>query len=236
MKYIHRLPGLMLICMLPLVSSCSEPPQKDLVGEWHFDTVSSGRVLDVSGHDNHATVRTDAADSFQDGLLVLDGDDDNVLTVPLSPSLRQTDGGITLIARVYRTANHNVAIVAHAYPTLFFGFHGLQFKWQVKLDSGRQGVCYADPKYRAELHRWHHVAATYNGWVARLYVDGRQICSDWTFGSILMPEAPFTIGAYVDDDGQIIDELSGQMDSVRIYRRALSSNEIEALYRADAAL
>jgi len=120
--------------------------------------------------------------------------------------------------------------VAHGYPTLFFGFHDLQFKWQVALSNGRNAVCYADKKYRAELNRWYHVAATYDGWVARLYVNGQEICNDWAFGSIRMPEAPFTVGAYVDDEGNIVDEMSGMISDARIYDGALSADAIASLF------
>jgi hypothetical protein len=49
-----------------------------------------------------------------------------------------------------------------------------------------------------------------------------------------MPETPFTIGAYLDDHGKIVDEMSGLIDDVRIYSRALSAREINSL-AADAA-
>lgn len=44
-----------------------------------------------------------------------------------------------------------------------------------------------------------------------------------------MPDVPFTIGAYLDDDQKIVDEISGRIDDVRIYARALSASEIRAL-------
>jgi hypothetical protein len=44
-----------------------------------------------------------------------------------------------------------------------------------------------------------------------------------------MPDVPFTIGAYVDENGAIIDEITGRIDDVRIYSRALSRSEIVEL-------
>ena len=44
-----------------------------------------------------------------------------------------------------------------------------------------------------------------------------------------MPNAPFTIGGYLDEDGKIVDEMTGLIDDVRIYSRALSASEIKAL-------
>jgi hypothetical protein len=217
--------------LLLLPAACTTPPpDQGLVGWWKFDEVRGLAAADSSGHGNSATVLNgEWAAGADGGALLLDGSGDSVVTVPLSDTLRATSTGITVSALAFRTAEHNVALVAHGYPTLFFGFHGAQFKWEVSLDNGRGGSCYADPKYHADLNRWYHVAATYNGWVARLYVDGEEICKDWTWGSIKMPDTPFTIGSYLDARGKIVDEMTGLIDDVRIYDRALSAREIKAL-------
>ena len=217
-----------LLLLLP--SACTTPPDQSLVGWWKLDEAQGLAAADSSGHGNSATVANGEWSAGADGgALLLDGANDSVVTVPLSDSLRSTASAITVTALAFRTEEHNVALVAHGYPTLFFGFHGSQFKWQVSLANGRSAPCYADRKYRAELNRWYHVAATYNGWVARLYVDGEEICKHWTWGSIKMPETPFTIGSYLDDDGKIVDEMSGLIGDVRIYNRALSASQIKAL-------
>jgi hypothetical protein len=44
-----------------------------------------------------------------------------------------------------------------------------------------------------------------------------------------MPEVPFTIGGYLEDSGRIVDEITGRIDDVRIYARALSAAEIRKL-------
>jgi hypothetical protein len=216
--------------MLLLPTACTSPPDQALVGRWKFDEAQGVTAADSSGHGNSGTILNGEWGVGAHGrALLFDGGEDSVVTVPLSDTLRATTSGITVTALAFRTEEHNVALVAHGYPTLFFGFHGSQFKWQVSLDNGRGGTCYADLKYRAELNRWYHVAATYNGWVARLYVDGQEICKDWTWGAIRMPETPFTIGAYLNDEGKIVDEMSGLIDDVRIYSRALSASEIKVL-------
>ena len=224
-----------LAWLLLLPTACTSPPDQALVARWTFDEAQGVIATDSSGHGNSGTILNGEWGVRDDGgALLFDGGEDSVVTVPLSDTLRATATGITVTALAFRTEEHNVALVAHGYPTLFFGFHGSQFKWQVSLDNGRSGSCYADRKYSADLDRWYHIAATYNGWVARLYVDGEEICKDWTWGSIKMPETPFTIGAYLDDHGKIVDEMSGLIDDVRIYSRALSAREINSL-AADAA-
>jgi hypothetical protein len=213
-----------------LLAACGADPDQELVGWWTFDEMEGAVAADASESGNAGTIQNGQWDLGREGgALLLDGSGDSVVSVPLSSTLRDTADDITAAGWAFRTAEHNVALVAHGYPTLFLGFHGAQFKWELRLANGRRGVCYADPKYRAELDRWYHVAGTYNGLVARLYVDGQEICSDWTWGAINMPDVPFTIGAYVDENGAIIDEITGRIDDVRIYSRALSRSEIVEL-------
>jgi hypothetical protein len=217
--------------LLLLLASCTDPPEEHLVGWWRFEESAGQRTLDSSGNQNHGIlIAGQPGHGIKGHALHLNGGNDAVVSVPISPSLRGTAHAITVSAWAFRTGSHNTALVAHGYPTLFLGFHGLQFKWQIALDTGRMGVCYAGHEHRAELGRWYHVAATYNGWVARLYVNGKEICNDWTWGAINMPSTPMTIGGYLDDEGGIVDELAGQVDEVRVYNRALSSAELTGLF------
>lgn len=160
----------------------------------------------------------------------MDGGNDGIVVVPLSQSLRSTADAITITAWTYRTAEHNVDVVGHGYPGLFLGFHGPSFKWEIVNAAGEYASCYADPEHRAEIGRWIHLAATYDGHAARLYADGRHICRRKLTGPIAMPDTPFTISGYFAKDGAIVDEISGRIDDVRIYDRALTVAEIHSLY------
>jgi hypothetical protein len=226
------------VCLAALVAClCACTPgsgeldaRRDLVGEWRFDEGAGNAAADSSGHDNTARLSRAAWGPGRSGsALALDGGNDDSVRVPLSASLRRTRDAITVAAWTYRDATHNVAVVSHGYPALFFGFHGEQFKWQFEREGGRQTACYADPKHIAAPGRWIHVAATYDGWSARLYANGEEICRDWTSGALTMPEVPFTIGGYLEDSGRIVDEITGRIDDVRIYARALSAAEIRKL-------
>jgi len=222
-------------------------PTANLVAWWKFEDGSGATVTDSSGHGNTGTVRNgDVDDAESNGALKMNGGNDSIVTVPISESLRSTSSEITVMSWTYRSDEHNVAVVAHEYPTLFFGFHGPQFKWQIAsprtlftrvarrlgISRATGAACYADPRHRAVLDEWIHMAATYDGWRARLYVDGIEICNRWFWGSISMPDSPFTLSGYLDKAGKIVDEISGALDDVRIYNRALSETEIRAVYSA----
>ncbi|MBR9860743.1 T9SS type A sorting domain-containing protein [bacterium] len=75
------------------------------------------------------------------------------------------------------------------------------------------------------LNTWHHVAATYDGAMMRLYVDGNYIDSAASTISIGVNSVPVTIGyhpAYGDRYWQ------GKIDEVRLWKRVLSQSEIQA--------
>ena len=218
------------------MSGCSPPAathldsDPSLVARWTFDDGAGTRAADASGHDNVATIVNGAWGEGRSGTaLLMDGGNDGIATIALSDSLRSPTDEITVMAWTYRTAKHNVAVISHGYPALFFGFHGAQFKWQLEQQNGRRAECYAAPEHEAKLDRWIHLAATYDGWVARLYADGVEVCSRWTWGKIKTPEVPYTISGYLDGSGRIVDEITGRLDDVRIDNRALSEKEIRSI-------
>jgi hypothetical protein len=184
-----------------------------------------------------------------------DAIDDGIVAIPISDSLRTTADAMTVTAWTYRTVEHNVAVLAHEYPALFLGFHGPKFKWQFQGEPstgilarlartsgvssvngmvvhGERGVsCYRDLDQRAELNRWIHLAATFDGRRSIFYVDGIEICNERFWGRIKMPAGPFTISGYLNESNEILDEITGKIDEVRIYNRALGASEIRAIYQ-----
>ena len=72
------------------------------------------------------------------------------------------------------------------------------------------------------VDRWSDVAVTYDGVRLRLYVNGRQVSSRATTGTIQTPQNPLWIGGNLPYG----EHFSGLIDEVRIYERALSVDEI----------
>ncbi len=207
------------------VSAAADP---SLVGWWKLDETSGTTVRDASGYTNTGTIQGNYAWSSGkiSGSVLLDGQENSIIRIPNSTSLRTTANRITVMAWTYRTANKNVAVFNHNYPDLFFGFHGPQFKWQIRNTNNVYAACYAGD---APLNQWFHIVGTYDGTTARLYVNGAQICSQPLTGAIPMSDNPFTISGYLNGT-TIIDEMPGKIDDARIYNRALSASEILAVY------
>lgn len=75
--------------------------------------------------------------------------------------------------------------------------------------------------------QWHHVACTYDGSMKRIYVDGSLDGEAAATGSIDTTDTQVEIGR----NGRWQDlEFVGVMDDVRIYNRAITLEEVQALY------
>jgi Concanavalin A-like lectin/glucanases superfamily len=81
--------------------------------------------------------------------------------------------------------------------------------------------------------QYHHVAATYDGSLARVYLDGNIVDQSTSYsGPIQASAVSATIGVvwYVP-----LRYSSGAMDEVSLYNSALSESEIKAIFNAGAA-
>ncbi len=79
-----------------------------------------------------------------------------------------------------------------------------------------------------EPGRTHHLAGAFDGGEVRLYVDGEEVAAATAEGRIAYPEvAYYTLGTYRDENEYY--PMEGALTSVRLYDRALSSEQIAGL-------
>ena len=74
---------------------------------------------------------------------------------------------------------------------------------------------------------WHHLVGVWNTTLGLLYINGNFSANSTSITSINTVSAPIFIGG---TDSAGIIQLNGSIDSVRIYNRALSPEQIKALY------
>jgi hypothetical protein len=79
-------------------------------------------------------------------------------------------------------------------------------------------------KNRLARNRWTHLATTYDGSSQRLYVNGVLIASRPQTGSIRTGSGPLRIGG----NGLWGEYFTGLIDEVRVYKRALTIDEIRS--------
>lgn len=108
--------------------------------------------------------------------------------------------------------------------------------WMLGLSSGRRlrfrlktgGTTATLTAFSGQLPRrtWYHAAATYDGSLMRLYVDGTEVGSTSKSGPISMnANVPLNLGRNPGNSSY----MKGVLDDVRIYNRALTPAEIKAL-------
>ncbi len=85
-----------------------------------------------------------------------------------------------------------------------------------------------------ETNGWHHIATTFDQGQAKIYVDGVPNGSKtMSVSSIMNDDNPLIFGGYWNycETGTFAQRLNGILDDVRIYNKALSSEEINEIYR-----
>ena len=198
-----------------------------LVGAYNFEEASGSTVVDASGKGNTGTIS--GASRITQGrfgkALSFDGVDDWV-TVNDAPSLDLTTG-MTLEAWVYPTLDMTqwaTVILKETPGGALYELHANGDQSQPLISvtvGGRYRVLSGGPWLLA--NQWTHLAATYDGTIQRLYVNGTQVAQRLQTGPIQVSSSPLRMG------GNSIwgDFFQGRIDEVRVYNRALNATDIQ---------
>jgi hypothetical protein len=202
-----------------------------LVAAYSFNAGSGPTVADVSGHGLTGTISgaTWTAQGRFGYALAFNGVNARV-TVPSSAALNLTTQ-MTLEAWVFPTAHgglwRNVLIkervggeVYNLYANTDAGGPAA-FVVRAAAPNNPVGAIGASP---LALNTWTHLAATYDGSMLRLYVNGVQVGSQAMTGSLVTSTGVLGIGG----NGVWGEYFQGQIDEIRIYNRALTPAQIQA--------
>ena len=213
----------------PITVSTSGGANASLVAAYGFDEGTGSSVTDLSGKGNVGTLAgTTWSSTGRFGKSLSFNGSSSRVTIKDSPSL-DVSGAMTLAAWVYPTVamtGNQVVIVKERPGSNAYHLHASG------ATSGRvlTGIFTTTPNQLwsaapIAANRWTHLAATYDGAMQRLFVNGVQVASRAQRGAIATSGNPLRIGA----DGVRGEYFRGRIDEVRIYNRALSSTEIQAI-------
>ncbi len=199
-----------------------------LVGAYAFNEGSGAAAGDVSGHLNNGTLQNGTqwtTGGKFGGALSFDGVNDAV-QVPDDDSLDLANG-MTIEAWVRPGAANGwrTAIFKPQPSGLVYALYGntsgnvpMAEAW---IDGGARK---ASGSTQLPVDAWSHLAATYDGTVVRMYVNGTPLGTASRTGGILTSAEPLWIGA----NPVWPEPFIGQIDEVRIYDRALTAEQVQA--------
>ena len=195
-------------------------PGPGLVAAYAFDEGQGTSAADRSGNGNSGVLVGARWATGKFGAAVfVDGVDDRVDLPALGTFYRN---GFTFEAWVQkRGTRKDVAVVGswngHG-PLLWV--HHVTGRWTLALGNGQ----ILDSGRLPVVGAWQHIAATYDGAVARIFVDGVETASR-SFTDDESTSNLWRIGAF---DSPPRGSFDGLIDDVRIYQRALPSAELLA--------
>ncbi len=214
-----------------------------LIAHYQFDN----NVNDSSGHNNHGS--NDGFSSFTTDLfgksyraLQLNGEThQDVITVNDIDDLYFTEA-LTVVAWV-KIDKDGVLIQQGGFcpeqgRSFYFHITNGRLKMSVFGGSGSQGVDVVSHNAIPQDGQWHHLAGVFDHGQITLYIDGHQQgTNSGNFTGMADSLDRISIGhiySYCDDasEGYANHEeyaFAGAMDDLRLYKRALSEKEIEAI-------
>ena len=222
--------------------AASTPTTVGLVLNYRFDNDAGVVARDSSANAIHASyVNTTAADARSPGLpgrswaITLVGADQQYLAVPERNALdvdRFTAAALvsyTGVENDHTLGRWEVLEKAGAY------WINIRTDGHVRV-GGFFGGCtsaawkYLDSNVAVPTNTWTHVASTYNGSRLTVWINGAQAGSKAVTGSTCRNNRPLAVGAKNYPGAGLLEAFwDGQLDDVRLYRRALSASEIRGL-------
>jgi len=213
-----------------------------LVAYYKFDSGAGDVAYDSSGNGNDGKIVGATWTTGKIGNALSFNGKNNYVVIPDSPSLRVQS--FTLEAWIYMTERPNQHGTEHSAiinKLHYLGGRSKGYKLQfehptstndhltVSLGDGvaQRFLVNYNSKDNLTLYQWHHVAATYDGSVAKLYIDGELVStSSLEKYTIAHDDTPLVIGS--EYFASSIVQFKGIIDEVRVYNRALSKGEINA--------
>lgn len=215
----------------------------DVVGYWKLDDPTGSPIAhDSSGWKNDGTlIDLQPATAWVSGgraggALSITGT--GAVQVPDSASIDSITTAVTVAAWVYvegTIADYGTAISKQIGTTYEQYYH-------LSINAQDHPATYITTDHKVFLsgtatvphNTWVHIASTYDGAMARLYLDGAEVANAAQSGTFAVDHNPVFLSGNVDAMNDRAESFPGRLDEIMLYRRALTADEIARLH--DGAL
>jgi len=238
MNFRTTLVTLTILATAGVLSTCAqagETPATGLVAAWSFDEKTGDQLKDVSGHNHHGNLRgaKRAAGKFGGAI---ECSQDELVEIAYAADFNEFAQGMTVSAWLNRAAdtNWNTVISREVKDgwSEYFGLAVVKNKALFSIDP--DGAHYQNIKSDEDMPvgSWIHLAGTYDHQEFKLYVNGRLVKSArCSIPFAFADQNPILIGGNTNTKGKTwVDCFHGRIDEVRLYRRAISAEDIQFLY------
>jgi YD repeat-containing protein len=203
----------------------------DLVAAYSFDAGAGTMLADASGNGNTGTLTNGPVwtSGTTSGALAFDGADDFVAV----PTFDVPGSALTIMSWVRFSnfaAGVDQRIVAKANGSDEAGHWWMlshtntgSERLRFRLKTGGTTTTLIASSGDLASNTWYHAAAVYDGAAMRLYLNGTQVGITAKSGSI---DTSSAVAVNIGRNPNSFGYLSGALDDIRIYRRALSATEI----------
>jgi hypothetical protein len=199
----------------------SAPAGPSPVAAYAFEEGSGGTVADATGKGHTGTIREAAwTTAGKNGkALQFDGVNDWV-AIDDAADLRLSTG-MTLEAWVNPSSltGWRTVIMKERAGDLAYALYGAQNKPSLQPTNGT-----VTGPSNMTLNAWTHVAGTYDGAAARIYVNGTQVATLNVANALVASNGTLRIGG----NSIWAEWFAGKIDDVRIYDKALTAAQIQA--------
>ncbi|HZL16160.1 MAG TPA: LamG domain-containing protein [Polyangia bacterium] len=223
------------------VTGCGPGLLDDLIGYWRLDdAVGSVGARDWSGWANDGTlVGIDpatawVADGPEGGALSVQGK--GYVNVPDSASIDSITDQLTIAAWIFLqgTITDYATVISRQIATGFDQHYHLSVNAQQQailfITTPNSGQVVLGGPMTVPQQVWVHLAGTYDGSQARLYVNGTEVGDLPASGPFATETNPVTLSGNGNGTDKTVSEfVPGQLDEVMLYRRALGPDEIARL-------
>jgi large repetitive protein len=224
------------------VPGCAPPGlQNELVGYWRLDDGTGTMAHDWSGFGNNGTlVEFTGASPWTAGRAAggLAVEATGYVNVEPSASINSITEQVTIAGWIYfegtvsdyaTAASRAIGGTIDQHYHISINSRGEVPAFWIKTEDGLwllQG-----PK-AVTRQTWVHIAGTYDGTTARLYVDGQPVASQPISGRFVLDTTPVILGGNGNGmgDANVTERFPGKIDEIMLYRRALSATDIAQLY------
>jgi Concanavalin A-like lectin/glucanases superfamily len=240
------LPVSLAACLLAAVfaAPAAAHNRSPVVGYWPLNEMRGQVAYDWSGNRNHGELGSTAGVDDNDpswirgrifGGLNFDGND--FVRIPSSPELEPAEMTVAAFFRGTASPGKFKYLVSKGATDCWTGSFGLYTG-----NSGGIGFYISDgetwtnsPEVASDIWdgRWHFAAGTFDGETVRLFIDGVQVGSGTPSDLELGYDLATSDDGYMGQYGGTCDlRMTGDLDEVQIWRRALPIDEIWQRLRA----